>query len=92
MDYSKYNLTGREDRKQLIDEIYTEKHYCDNCLHLKIHSPYRGYTTADINVWRDLYKCECEYLRKMWLNNHNRNIPQDLLCILLELKEERPFV
>ncbi|WP_162523551.1 hypothetical protein [Calorimonas adulescens] len=37
MDYSKYNMDYRLDRKAFIDEIYADKLYCDGCINLKIH-------------------------------------------------------
>lgn len=84
MNYSRYNMPDRSDRKKFVDEIYTDKLYCDDCCYLKIHQPYKGPTTCDINPWRDSYKCECEALEEVRLYSKSKNIPRSLMCLLLD--------
>lgn len=84
MDYSKYNMSDIADREKFVKEIYADKLFCDGCIYLKIHRPYRGPGPCDINLWRDSYKCKCEVLGEMRLCNKPENIPRSLICLLLD--------
>lgn len=66
----------------------TEDRYCDGCFHSRVEAPFRGPRGADINPWRDEYKCYCNYLNTITLNGRKEKIPKALQCLIFDYKEK----
>lgn len=75
-----------KDKIQQLQESTKDKH-CDGCYYLEVTSPFRGATAANIDRWRDEYKCKCNYFNHMWLNGGETNTSRLIECLVCDVKE-----
>lgn len=74
----------KEKINQFIDLI--DDKYCDGCPFLEVIDSYKGITAANIDPWRDRYKCKCTHFNLMWLHSGRKNVPRCLECLVTDSK------
>lgn len=71
---------------ELCDSLDESEKYCNGCVFLKVKPPFKGATSADINVWRDNYKVSCEQYTMAWTSSKKDKIPRLIECIVTDGK------